>query len=103
MGEELARYDSACEELKRKEQAPDNNLPTWGECKLRVDNSEFIAKRVNEGGHGNDDNSPQASALHRFIYEYDDANPYRSRWFLHRLEQVIEEIQRSIAEAVRVE
>ena len=26
------------------EAAPPNNLPTWAECVLRVDNSDFIAK-----------------------------------------------------------
>ena len=34
------------------EDAPPNSLPTWSECALRVDNSEFIAKRVAEGGYG---------------------------------------------------
>lgn len=73
------------------EQAPPNSLPSWKECSLRVHNSDFIAKRVAQGGYGNEDNVKVASHLHRFIYEYDDANPYRSAWFLHRLELVLQE------------
>ena len=73
------------------EPAPPNSLPSWSECALRVGNSDFIAKRVAEGGYGAEGDSILANALHRFIYEYDDADPYRSAWFLHRLEQVITE------------
>jgi len=58
---------------------------------MRVANSDFIAKRVAEGGYGAEPDSKLANALHRFIYEYDDADPYRSAWFLHRLELVLEE------------
>lgn len=71
--------------------APPNNLPTWTECALRVANSDFIAKRIAEGGHGPEADSKLATELHRFIYEYDDADPYRSAWFLHRLELVLAE------------
>lgn len=71
--------------------APPNSLPTWSECAMRVENSDFIAKRVAEGGYGAESDSLLASALHRFIYEYDDANPYRSAWFMHRLEIVLQE------------
>ena len=74
--------------------APPNNLPTWAECALRVDNSDFISKRVAEGGYGPEPDSKLATELHRFIYEYDDADPYRSAWFLHRLELVLEEARR---------
>ena len=73
------------------EPAPPNSLPSWGECAMRVGNSDFIAKRVAEGGYGAEGDSMLANALHRFIYEYDDKDPYRSAWFLHRLEQVITE------------
>lgn len=71
--------------------APPNSLPTWSECAMRVDNSDFIAKRVTEGGYGAGPDSLLASALHQFIYEYDDADPCRSAWFMHRLEQVLKE------------
>ena len=74
--------------------APANNLPDWSECALRVANSDFIAKRVAEGGYGSEPDSKLATELHRFIYEYDDADPYRSAWFLHRLELVIAEAKR---------
>ncbi len=56
------------------EQALPNSLPNWSECALRVKNSEFIAKRVTEGGYGADPDSKLANELHRFIYEYDDAD-----------------------------
>jgi hypothetical protein len=80
------------------EQAPPNSLPTWDECALRVSNSEYIAKRVAEGGYGAEADSMLASELHRFIHEYDDADPYRSGWFLHRLELLLNETR---AEALR--
>lgn len=78
---------------------PPNNLPTWAECALRVDNSDFIAKRVSDGGYGPEPDSLLATELHRFIYEYDDADPYRSAWFLHRLELVLEEARREASNA----
>lgn len=71
--------------------APPNSLPPWDECRLRVANSDYIAERVASGGYGAEPDSLTASALHRFIYEYDDANPIRSTWFLHRLEAVVNE------------
>jgi hypothetical protein len=81
------------EARKSKRQAPPNKLPTWGECALRVGNSDFIAKRMSAGGAGPDHDSLLANELHRFIYEYDDSDPYRSAWFLHRLELVLEEVR----------
>ena len=74
-----------------REEAPPNNLPNWSECLLRVENSAFIAKRIAEGGHKAEPDSKLADELHRFIYEYDDADPYRSAWFLHRLEKLLDE------------
>lgn len=72
------------------EPAPPNSLPDWDECALRVANSEHVAKRVAGGGYGADDDVKLANELHRFIHEYDDADPYRSAWFMHRLERLIE-------------
>lgn len=83
------------------EPAPGNNLPNWSECALRVENSSFIAKRVAEGGYGPEPDSKLATELHRFIYEYDYADPYRSAWFLHRLELVIEEAKRAVATSIK--
>lgn len=80
-------------EYERADAAPPNSLPDWDECAMRVANSDFIAKRVAEGGHGPEHDSKLATELHRFIYEYDDADPYRSAWFLHRLEKLINEIK----------
>ena len=70
--------------------APKNSLPDWSECCLRVENSNFIDKRIAEGGFGYEEPGYYANELHRFIYEYDDADPYKSAWFLHRLEKLIE-------------
>jgi hypothetical protein len=83
--------DKAEQQPVALEPAPDNSLPKWDECAMRCENSKFFAKSVEEGGHGPDHDSKLASALHRFIYEYDDADTYRSSWFLHRLEQVVNE------------
>lgn len=80
--------------VRGADEAPPNSLPDWDECALRVANSNFIAKRVAEGGYGPEPDSKLATQLHRFIYEYDDADPYRSAWFLHRLELVLEEAKR---------
>lgn len=71
--------------------APPSSLPEWSECALRVSNSTFIAKRLAEGGHGPEPDSLLATALHWFIYEYDDGDPIRSGWFRHRLEHVLKE------------
>ena len=75
------------------ELAPPNSLPTFDECVLRVENSNFLEKRVAGGGYGSEHDSKTASQLHRFIYEYDDADPVRSSWFLHRLELLLNEVR----------
>ena len=79
--------------------APSNNLPSWEECQLRVSNSEFIAKRIAEGGYGAEHDSKLATELHRFIHEYDDADSYRSAWFRHRLEKLLHEVAAQAVEA----
>lgn len=55
------------------EAAPPNNLPTWAECVLRVDNSDFIAKRVAEGGYGPDADTKLATQLHRLELVLEEA------------------------------
>lgn len=72
--------------------APPSSLPNWNECALRVANSSFIEKRVADGGYGADPDTKLATELHRFIYEYDDADPYRSAWFRHRLERLVQSL-----------
>jgi hypothetical protein len=76
------------------EPAPKNSLPTFKECQLIISNDNF-RKRAEEGLEGRVlytfRTTPIPTELHRFIYEYDDANPYRSAWFLHRLECVLKE------------
>lgn len=78
---------------KSEREAPSNSLPDFDECAMRVANSDFLAKRVAEGGYGPEADSKLANELHRFIYEYDDADAYRSAWFLHRLEKLINEVK----------
>ena len=85
------------DEETNREEAPPNSLPNWSECALRVENSDFIEKRVAGGGYGAEPDSLLASELHRFIYEYDDADPYRSAWFMHRLEKLLDETRALLA------
>ena len=76
-------------DLNQLDPAPENNLPTFEECRLRVENSEYIDDRVANGGYGDDGDSLLANELHKFIYEYDMTDPYKSAWFLHRLEKLV--------------
>jgi hypothetical protein len=69
--------------------APPHKLPTWHDCALLIHNSDFRKSGNAERLEG--PISPEPTELHRFIYEYDDADPYRSAWFLHRLELVLSE------------
>lgn len=72
-------------------EAPDNSLPSWSECSLRVHNNGYIEQRVASGGYGPEDDSILATELHKFIHEYSDIDPYRNAWFLHRLERLVSE------------
>jgi len=74
---------------------PRNSLPSWDECNLRVKNSQYVEDRIKSGGGGYDKDGKYANQLHKFIYEYDDSDPYRSAWFLHRLELLINEVRTS--------
>lgn len=53
---------------------PENKLPSWDACHEAI-----------EVG--------QETPLHRFIYEYDDADSVCSAWFLHRLETLIDAVR----------
>jgi hypothetical protein len=88
---------------KAVEALPENNLPSYDECRMRVHNSDFIEKRVAEGGYGPEADSKMATQLHRFIHEYDDADPVRSAWFLHRLELLLEETKAAALAAAQAE
>lgn len=76
------------------EPATKNSLPTFKECRRIITNHEF-RERAKAGLEGQvldlPRTTPIPTALHKFIYEYDDADPYRSAWFLHRLECVLKE------------
>jgi len=78
------------------EPAPESSLPDWSECNRIIENHEF-RQRAAAGLEGQvfdlPPTTPEPSALHRFIYEYDDADSHRSAWFLYRLEQVINEVR----------
>jgi hypothetical protein len=80
------------------EDAPPNSLPDWYECQRILDNADF-RKRAAAGLEGSvldtPPTTPEPTELHRFIYEYDDADPHRSAWFLHRLELVLNEARTS--------
>ncbi len=84
------------------ELAPKNNLPSWDECAKRVENSKYVEDRILSGGVGFEEKCDYASELHRFIYEYDDADPYKSAWFLHRLEILVSEIRLQAALAAAI-
>lgn len=70
-------------------EAPSNSLPSWSECNLRVGNSEWLKDNDREA----ECDSLTANPLHEFIYEYDDSDAYKSAWFLHRLENLIDFIR----------
>jgi len=78
--------------------APENSLPDWSECNRIIENYEF-RKRAKAGLEGSvidtTPTTPEPTELHRFIYEYDDADAYRSAWFLHRLELLLDETKRA--------
>lgn len=82
-----------------REQAPLHDLPTWTECDLIIENHEF-RQRAAAGLEGAvldlPEVMPAPTALHRFIHEYDDSDPYRSDWFMHRLELVVKEAQGNV-------
>lgn len=61
-------------------------LPTWLEC------SEIMDEEINP----QDVEFPRygvPTQLHKFIYEYDDADPVRSDIFMNMLKLLIEEIK----------
>lgn len=66
--------------------APANSLPNWAVCWKLVRNENELP-----------------TELHRFIYEYDDADAYRSGWFLHRLELVLAEHAATTLSALQAE
>jgi hypothetical protein len=74
-------------------EAPKHSLPAWGECSLRVDNRQYLesAGAIKDGVLIDDYycDSLLPDPIHEFIYEYDDADPYKSAWFMHRLELAI--------------
>lgn len=76
--------------------APPNSLPPWSVCARIIHNATF-RKRAAAGLEGSvldlPPTTPEPTELHRFIHEYDDADPYRSAWFMHRLELLLNEVR----------
>jgi len=94
-------------DITNLEQAPKHNLPNWKECALRVGNQKYLAdKGAIKDGKIVDDFYYDAllpEQIHAFIYEYDDSDEYKSSWFLHRLELLLNETkQQSIADAQKL-
>ena len=67
------------------EMAPRTNLPAWDECHESIE----AVKGWDELSGFERPRDP--TALEQFIYDYDDADPVSSSWFMHRLAKVIEE------------
>lgn len=80
--------------MSREIKAPKNNLPDWSECSLRMDNLKYLKDNgLEDDDFYSDDLLP--NPIHEFIYEYDDSDPYRSEWFLHRLENLIKFVHKN--------
>lgn len=80
----------------RKEKAPKHNLPTWKECMLLEANSRFEYT-----GPISIEPEPELTPLHEFILEYDDNDEYKSDWFMHRLEKLVNYVKvQTIYEAI---
>jgi len=71
------------------DEAPTNSLPTYEECALRVGNAKYL-KDNNLENDASHHGTPLPTPLHEFIYEYDCADAYKSAWWMHRLEKLIE-------------
>lgn len=89
--EAVEGIDSETSSAVELSEAPSNNLPTYKDCTIRVGNSDYFRKRQEGGGYGpeGDDFRKLANPLHEFIYEYDSSDAYKSKWFLHRLENAL--------------
>ena len=76
---------------------PLNTLPTWDECDTRMSNKRHLEDMgAIKDGILIDDfycETLLPNPIHEFIYAYDDADAYRSAWFLHRLELVINHVK----------
>lgn len=78
------------------EPAPANSLPSWGECNMRVANSEYVEKE----GKLRNPHGLYANPLHEFICEYDDNDGFRSGWFMHRLELALNFVKQEAIDSV---
>jgi hypothetical protein len=80
-----------------REPAPPHSLPEWHECQSVIEAHEFHLRAI-AGKEGPqlitiDPDAREPTELERFINEYDDADRYRSEWFLYRLEKLIKSIR----------
>jgi hypothetical protein len=76
------------------ENKPKSTLPSWQECALRYENTEYLRQQ----GATDTEGSLVSDPLTEFIYEYDCSDDYKSAWWRHRLERMIKHQQ---AKAVR--
>lgn len=77
------------QERESDDAAPPNSLPSWQECQRIIKNQEFRERAragLEVGVLDLPPTTPEPTEIHRFIYEYDDADRYKSAWFMHRLE-----------------
>lgn len=99
LGEAVAAFEQA--PIQSGELAPPNSLPDWSECNRIIENHEF-RERAKAGLEGQvldtTLTTPEPTELHRFIYEYDDSDSYKSAWFMHRLEKLLTEVRAPAAQ-----
>lgn len=84
--------DAAMSETDTEMCSPEEQvaLPDWGMCQLKVSNEAYRLKH----GYAHEvtceaDKTP--TALERFLYEYEDADPVRNEQFLAMLRAVLVE------------
>ena len=83
------------EETNQLPVAPKNNLPSWDRCRdmcTKVLDAEMKYVVISY-----DVGNPIAG----FIYEYDDANDYKSAWFMHRLERLIDYVRDTTIKSIQ--
>lgn len=71
------------------EEAPKNSLPSYKECRMRVENLDYLKENDLEDDDYYD-NSLLPNPIHEYIYEYSAVDEYKNRWWLHRLEKLID-------------
>ena len=90
------------------EEAPKTSLPSWSDCQSMVSNRDYliecgaIKNSVLVDDYYEDSNSLNLTPVHEFIYEYDDADPFKSGWFMHRLEMALDYKERTAKPKIKL-